>query len=186
MKPARWHLHRGALLAYRRLPTRARRAVVRAVAPTYSAGALAVIERDDGAILLIRQVYRRDWGLPGGLVKRLEAPADAAVREVREEVGLQIEIVGRGALVADLAPRRLDFVYPARLVAGGDGVSGAGAERDVVRPVSPELRAAAWFPRDGLPAVQFETRTALEALSADGQLPFVVASYTPADRETMN
>jgi ADP-ribose pyrophosphatase YjhB (NUDIX family) len=176
----RWRLHRLALHTYRRLPVDARRRVVRLLSPTYTVGALAVIERADGRVLLIRQLYRRNWGLPGGLLKRMEAPADAAVREVAEEVGLAIEIVGRGTLVADLEPRRFDFIYRARPVdeaARGGGVSPLA---DELQPVSPELVAAGWFARDRLPELQFETRTALRALDDLDAVPYVVNGTSTA------
>ena len=50
----------------------------------------------DGRWLLIRQSYRNHWGLPGGLLQRHESPADACRREVLEEVGLPVELVGEG------------------------------------------------------------------------------------------
>jgi 8-oxo-dGTP pyrophosphatase MutT (NUDIX family) len=188
----RWRLHRLALQTYRRLPVDARRGVVRLLNPTYTVGSLALIERDDGRILLIRQVYRRNWGLPGGMLKRNEAPADAAVREVAEEVGLAIEVVGRGTLVADLAPRRFDFIYRARPVDGRGGANGdrsrpgsGGAGVDELQPTSPELVAAAWFAKDALPELQFETRTALRAIDEPDALPYVVddqsSSKAPSD-----
>jgi 8-oxo-dGTP pyrophosphatase MutT (NUDIX family) len=49
-----------------------------------------VVFRRDGArtlVLLIRDRHR-NWGFPKGHVERGEAPADAALREVREETGL--------------------------------------------------------------------------------------------------
>ncbi|HEV3226583.1 MAG TPA: NUDIX hydrolase, partial [Acidimicrobiales bacterium] len=83
-------LHRLALLVYQRLPRALRRMVVRRVAPSFSVGAMCVIERADGRLLLIRHLYRNAarWGVPGGLLQRNENPTDAARREVREEVGL--------------------------------------------------------------------------------------------------
>ena len=42
----------------------------------------------DGKLLLIRQSYTRKLTLPGGLVRRGEAPRAAALRELGEEVGL--------------------------------------------------------------------------------------------------
>jgi ADP-ribose pyrophosphatase YjhB (NUDIX family) len=43
----------------------------------------------DDALLTIRQSYARKFTLPGGLMRRGEVPRDAAIRELREEVGLQ-------------------------------------------------------------------------------------------------
>lgn len=161
----RWLAHRAALSMYRRLPVWGRRAAVRVLSPTFTAGAIALIEREDGAVLLIRQSYRRAWGLPGGLLKKLEAPADAVVREVREELGVDVVVHGRGTLVMDLVPRRLDFVFRARLV-------GAGSEDPT--PTSAEIEEARWFGGDELPELQFETRCALQALDASDRLPMVI------------
>ena len=58
-------LHRLALGAFRLLPTPARRLVVRSLSPTFTAGAIAVVLDVDDRMLLVRQVYRGRWGLPG-------------------------------------------------------------------------------------------------------------------------
>ena len=43
-------------------------------------------------VLLVRHAYgRRVWDLPGGTVRRREAPIDAARREMEEELGRRIE-----------------------------------------------------------------------------------------------
>ncbi|MEP0841478.1 MAG: NUDIX domain-containing protein [Phycisphaerae bacterium] len=56
-------------------------------------GVVAVIERE-GKLLAIRRaagvVAGGSWCLPGGAVQPGESPAEAVVREVREEVGLQV------------------------------------------------------------------------------------------------
>ena len=54
--------------------------VVRRVAPSFTVGAMCIIERADGRVLLIRHLYRKRWGVPGGLLERRETPADAAPR----------------------------------------------------------------------------------------------------------
>lgn len=156
-------LHRAVLRLYRRLPRGLRRRIVRSLSPSFTVGAICVIERPDGAILLVRQSYRSNWGLPGGLLQRGEEPADGARREVLEEVGLTIELVGEPAVVVDADPQRVDLVFRAKPI--------SHAELERVRPRSPEIEAVAWFPPDELPQLQFETAGALVALARSSTSP---------------
>ena len=57
-----------------------------------------VILRDEnGRFLLVNPNYKPDWDLPGGMVEANEPPIDAARRELREELGLDIPV---GALLS--------------------------------------------------------------------------------------
>jgi 8-oxo-dGTP pyrophosphatase MutT (NUDIX family) len=51
-------------------------------------GVAALALNRDGRVLLVRHSYQPGWMLPGGGVGRAEPPAEAIVRELREEVGL--------------------------------------------------------------------------------------------------
>src|SRR5438105_4240038 len=56
------------------------------------AGALVV---RDGRVLLGRRAIepaRGAWDIPGGFLEPWESPADAAVREVHEETGLDVRV----------------------------------------------------------------------------------------------
>ncbi len=53
--------------------------------------AAAVILVWDGRVLLLRNSYRVEPSLPGGMLKRREDAATGAARELREEVGLVVE-----------------------------------------------------------------------------------------------
>lgn len=159
-------VHRLALAIYRRLPVRARRRVVRTISPAFTVGAMCFIERDDGELLLVRLSYRRRWGVPGGLLKRGEAPGDGARREVLEEVGLEVILVGEPAVVVDADAQRVDLIYRARLAPGQDAAT--------VHPGSPEIVEAAWFPVDALPELQHETSGALVALARSARSPQAV------------
>lgn len=63
-----------------------------------SAGGVVFRREADGTTryLLIRDSYE-NWGFPKGHLEPGEPPADAALREVREETGLQ-ELIPQGAL----------------------------------------------------------------------------------------
>jgi len=52
-------------------------------------GVCGIVEDEAGHVLLVRQRYTPGWHFPGGGVERGEPPADAVIRELQEEVGLQ-------------------------------------------------------------------------------------------------
>lgn len=52
----------------------------------------AVIVNEEGKILLIRGP-RRGWEQPGGVVEEGESIRDAVIREVKEETGIDVEII---------------------------------------------------------------------------------------------
>lgn len=147
-------LHLALLKIYQRLPRRGRLAIVHTLAPSYTVGAICIIEREDGRLLLVRHSYRNNWGFPGGLLNRGEAPADGAVREVMEECAIAVHVVGEPAVVVAPEPRRVDIVYRCRT-----------DEPDRAQAVPPEVTAVEWFPRDGLPELQHEAAGALVALA---------------------
>ena len=53
-----------------------------------------IVVNDDGAILLIRRTDNGNMALPGGGMDLGESITEAAVREVKEETGLDVEITG--------------------------------------------------------------------------------------------
>lgn len=48
---------------------------------------------DQGQVLLQRRADVDAWGFPGGAIELGESAAEAAIRETREETGLDVEIV---------------------------------------------------------------------------------------------
>jgi 8-oxo-dGTP diphosphatase len=72
--------------------------------PVVRIGAYAVVLRD-GAVLLARWLAPDlpRWTLPGGGLDHGEDPRDAAVREVEEETGYQVEL--RGVLTVESSGR---------------------------------------------------------------------------------
>jgi ADP-ribose pyrophosphatase YjhB (NUDIX family) len=54
----------------------------------------AVVTDDAGRVLLCQQSQgHRRWGLPGGKIRPAESPVHAAIRDIREETGMETEIV---------------------------------------------------------------------------------------------
>ncbi|MEM9608460.1 MAG: NUDIX hydrolase [Actinomycetota bacterium] len=132
-------LLRVAFRAVGLLPERVRVVLTGIRTPAYRLGASCVIVDDAGRWLLVRHTYRRGWSLPGGGSARGESPADTARREMREELGIEIE-VGPSAAVVDPHIHRLTFAFVARIVSGEPEVR------------SPELERFAWFDPDHLPS----------------------------------
>jgi len=60
-----------------------------------------VVERDDGAILLIRRTDNGNWALPGGAMELTESVSDAGIRETLEETGVKCEITGLVGIYSD-------------------------------------------------------------------------------------
>ncbi|NUK51932.1 NUDIX domain-containing protein [Streptomyces lunaelactis] len=104
-------------------------------AETLAAGVLLFDEED--RVLLVDPTYKPGWEFPGGVVERGEAPARAGMREVAEELGLELAEVPR-LLVVDWEPPRPPGFGGLRLLFDGGRLPGAEAER-VLLPGS-ELR----------------------------------------------
>ena len=71
--------------------------------PTAKVGTTAVVVDDQGRVLLQRRSDDGLWGLPGGWLDPGETPEQGVVREVREETGLDIEVLRLAAVFSKLA-----------------------------------------------------------------------------------
>ncbi len=60
-----------------------------------------VVTDDAGRILLIRRTDNGNWAVPGGAIDLGESMIDAAVRETREETGIDCEITGLVGIFTD-------------------------------------------------------------------------------------
>ena len=93
----------------------------------------AVVLRDEDRVALVRDVQEghTSFVFPGGAIREGEAPADAAVREAQDDLGVRV-IVGPRLLIEELHGQTIH--YFSALIVGGELGSGAG------EPVWFELR----------------------------------------------
>lgn len=106
-------------------------------------GVKCVIVRDH-EVLLVRHTYgSRRWELPGGTIAAGEVPLEAARREMREELGVELsDLRELGDDELHPAPRAHGTVHYVR------GTLAGGAPR----PDPAEIAEACFHPRTSLPA----------------------------------
>lgn len=89
----------------------------RIIRPLFQVFAVAVVFNDQQQILLVKTTYNRNhpWGLPGGSLEYGEAPEAAAVREICEEIGIEVEIE-KFLMVKSWLPDRVGFYYLCKVI----------------------------------------------------------------------
>jgi 8-oxo-dGTP pyrophosphatase MutT (NUDIX family) len=53
--------------------------------------AVIILEDDQARVLIVKANYKKHWTFPGGIIDLGETPKQAALREIKEEVGLIID-----------------------------------------------------------------------------------------------
>ncbi|MFJ8750366.1 NUDIX domain-containing protein [Streptomyces sp. NPDC102441] len=132
-------------------------------AETVASGVLLFDEQD--RVLLVDPTYKPGWEFPGGVVEPGEAPAQAGIREVAEELGLCLDTVP-GLLVVDWEAPKPPAYGGLRFLFDGGRLRGEDAAR-LLLPGS-ELRGWRFVTEDEaagmLPPTRFERlRWALRA-----------------------
>ncbi|MFF3393962.1 NUDIX domain-containing protein [Streptomyces sp. NPDC002669] len=130
---------------------------------TVAAGVLLFDEHD--RVLLVDPTYKPGWEFPGGVVESGEAPAQAGIREVAEEIGIHLDRVPKLLVVDWEAPHPPGY-GGLRLLFDGGLLTGADAGR-LLLPGS-ELRGWRFVTEDEaatlLPPTRYERlRWALRA-----------------------
>ena len=124
----------------------------------------AVVTDPAGRVLLCQQSQgHRFWGLPGGRIRPGESPVQAAIRDIREETGMETEIVdlvGIYTLTGDThgedLPDVLMHVFRGRCHGGEATVNAPG-----------RIRRLSWHDPADLPApVTATTQAAVEDAAA--------------------
>lgn len=133
------------------LSPRTRTRITRSVQPKFTVSSAALVRNDEGKILLLEHYFRPDkgWGLPGGFVEHNETPEQAAIREVREESGVEIYDLKL------LRHRTLGSHLEISFTAKGRGEGRIGSK---------EIRDIGWFSADELPdGISHDLRSLIDA-----------------------
>ena len=110
--------------------------------------AVGVLATRRGKLLLVqrdRAPHRGAWSFPSGFVDAGEGLEEAAVREAREETGLDIRIQRQLGAFGSRGDRVVFIAYAARVVAGRIAV---GRECQDVRYCDPDSLPLLAFPHD--------------------------------------
>jgi 8-oxo-dGTP diphosphatase len=130
------------LQIWRVLPGWLQNILSRIIRPLFQVFAAAVIFDENKNILLVKSTYQRfhPWGLPGGSLEYGEHPEEAVVREVLEEMGLNV-CIERFLLVNSWLPDRVGLYYLCRIIDG------------TFHPTE-EVSEFAYFPLEDLPDIR--------------------------------
>ncbi len=81
---------------------------------------IVLIPKDEKVLLLKRAISpgKGLWVMPGGFVDRFERVEDAAIREVKEEVGLDVEITSLLGVYSYLGQAVVIIAYLGRIIGG--------------------------------------------------------------------
>lgn len=135
---------------FRLTPITLRRLFSRATNARFSATAGAIVLDDQGRVLLLKHVFRAGsgWGIPGGFIQAGEQPEEAVRRELREEVGLELEHVEMIFIRTLHATQQIEIIFKCE-------------PKGEAQPMSLEVERVAWFSPQTLPETLSEDQRGL-------------------------
>lgn len=131
-------LKKSVRFIWKKTPYFLRARLVRATQAKFTASVAVIITNEKNEILLLDHVLRPvfSWGIPGGFIEAGEQPENAARREIREEVGL--ELVGAELVRMRTINRHIEILFRAQ-------AAGEAAVK------SREINDFGWFALDRMP-----------------------------------
>ena len=125
---------------WRRMPKQVRRWGVLLKESRFTVTAGAVVIDEAGRVLLLQHFFRpgSGWGIPGGFLQPGESPDAAIRRELREEIGLEIDQLEIAFVRSLERYNQIEIIFRCR------------PQSDFL-PQGSEIARAEWFARDALP-----------------------------------
>lgn len=125
-------------------------------------GCWGLITNDQGQVLLLKKKGSGYWERPGGQVEKGEAIEDCILREIEEETGIKVKIVGQAEVDQFISDEHW-IVFSFRL----EHISGVATNKE------PELHDdVRWFPLSDLPSdLSRHAKNALDKLLKITTLP---------------
>ena len=83
------------------------------ITPKFLVGVVGVVLNHAGQVLLVKHTYRDKypWGLPSGWLQRGERPMQALQREVKEETGMEVQVIKPLIVSGDDEWPRVDLIF---------------------------------------------------------------------------
>ena len=133
-------LRRTFAALWRRAPKWTRRLSVLLTESRFTVTVGAVVIDSRHRVLLLRHRFRPGggWGIPGGFMRPREQPEEALLRELREEVGLEIEVASVAFIRALQKYRQVEIIFQC-------------APKGIPTPQGFEINRAEWFELNSLP-----------------------------------
>ena len=124
-------------------PRRVRRWGVWLAEPRFMVTVGAVVVDDLGRVLLLEHEFRTGsgWGIPGGFLERGEQPLAGLRRELREEIGLEVETAELASVRTLRRPQQVEIHFRCRVRPGARAA-----------PQSMEINSVGWFEPTALPS----------------------------------
>jgi len=84
----------------------------------FTIGAFGLITNEKDEILLVHRNDYDLWNLPGGAMESGESPWSAVIREVKEETGFDVEIMGMQGIYSKTGEDDLVFSFSCEIIGG--------------------------------------------------------------------